>query len=325
MLSTYDTCALKYRETMEDHWSARFRGGALGYGQVVHEGLRVWYEGMMNHTPRPRAMEQAVQAIADGWPQDHPTDDFRTLERAQRLLLKHIETYPIENFTVLAVETPFLHPLGAWLDCQHSFVIKDESDNAWKHQDPLRDICPGFPGPKGNCDICGKPCEPIEYGGIYDLLVQFGQGQMSTLYVVDHKTTSQLGPTFFLQFKPNNQITGYCWGAEQMSDRKVAGAIINALCTTISGNMSFKRDFTNRDAADYAEFKTDVVTKCNMIVSHRLSGIWPKSTDQCQGKYGMCAFHSVHVLSDESERKQRRETDYVKRVWDFENRDGEPI
>lgn len=323
MLSALDDCMLKYKESMEDHWSSRFQGGALGHGIAIHAGLAAWYQGSIDNETQVQRMEKGVAEIQRAWNPEHPADDFRTLERAQRLFLKFIEKYPQETFKILAVEVPFALPItpAAWLDCNNSFHERDEPSGVYK----IRSFCTGKPTNDGYCFDCGKPCEPIEYGGIYDLLVQFGSQAMSTIYVVDHKTTSQLGPTYFLQFNPNNQITGYCWGAEQMSDRKVAGAIINTLCMTNAKDptMKFERGMTARTPADFAEFRSDVIWKCNAIATARRTGIWPKSTGMCQTKYGMCGYHSIHVLGDESERQLRRETDYVKRVWNFENRDGE--
>lgn len=323
MLSTFDDCMLKYKESMEDHWSSRFQGGALGHGIAIHAGLAAWYQGLLDGKSKNQRIDEGIAEIQRTWNPEHPRDDYRTLERAQKLLLKYIETYPQESFKILAVEVPFAVPLTppAWLDCANSFLVRD--DNYPHFVIPYigepRWNCPGKSDAAGLCGHCGRECEPIEYGGIYDLLVQFGA---STIYVVDHKTTSQLGSTYFLQFNPNNQITGYVWGAEQLSGRKVAGAIINAMCLTTAGNMKFERDMTARTPADLAEFRSDVIWKCNAIAQARRTGVWPKSTSMCQGKYGMCGYHSIHVLADEGERQLRRETDYVKRVWDFENRDG---
>lgn len=337
MLSAFDTCALKYKESMEDHWSSRFQGGALGHGIAMHAGLQAWYQGLLDEKDSVTRMKEAVAAIEKAWNPDHPKDDFRTLERAQRLMLEYIRAFPSETFKVLAVEVPFLLSLTpqAWLTCENSWYVKDEQMGLYEYRPPAmvdadgntlhHERCRAEADENGNCENCGFPCEEIEYGGIIDLIVQFGSAQ-STIYVVDHKTTSQLGSTYFLQFNPNNQITGYCWGAEQLSNSKVAGAIINALCMTTAGNMkvgSETRSITSRTQADYIEFRSDVIWKCNAIATARRTGVWPKSTDQCQGKYGMCGYHSIHVLGDESERQLRRETDYVKRVWDFENRDGE--
>ena len=62
---------------------------------------------------------------------------------------------------------------------------------------------------------------PLLYGGRFDFLGEFQSGN----YVVDDKTTSQLGQSWNKQWELNSQFTGYVWGAQQ-SGIEIAGAII---------------------------------------------------------------------------------------------------
>src|SRR5688572_2165511 len=123
MLSALDDCMLKYKESMEDHWSSRFQGGALGHGIAVHAGLAAWYQGSIDGETQVQRMEKGVAEIKRTWNPEHPQDDFRTLERAQRLFLEFIKKYPQETFKILAVEVPFALPITphAWLNCNNSF------------------------------------------------------------------------------------------------------------------------------------------------------------------------------------------------------------
>jgi hypothetical protein len=170
------------------------------------------------------------------------------------------------------------------------------------------------------CDECGAELEHIEYGGIFDTLVEMG-GQRPMLYVLEHKTTSQLGPLYFHQYYINNQVTGYVWGAQNLSGQRVGGAIINALCVTSSGKISFARQHTHRNAEDIERWKDDVAATCNMIREAEVAQHFPKFTGSCMGKYGMCAYHGVHILTTPDEQRRRLETDYVQSEWDFERRD----
>lgn len=68
--------------------------------------------------------------------------------------------------------------------------------------------------------------QPLLYAGRFDML-----GNMSgreTLFVVDEKTTSQLGPTWGNQWLIRAQFTGYVWGARQFG-HPVAGAIVRGI------------------------------------------------------------------------------------------------
>ena len=106
--------------------------------------------------------------------------------------------------------------------------------NIWPMpQDPIQ---PHFAG--------GKPCvefnfvlpipntrhpatgNPILYAGRFDMLGSM-RGQES-LFVVDEKTTSQLGPTWGNQWLIRSQFTGYTWGAREHR-HPVAGAVVRGI------------------------------------------------------------------------------------------------
>src|SRR5690606_1937638 len=66
-----------------------------------------------------------------------------------------------------------------------------------------------------------------------------------SLYLLDHKTTSIGGPTFFQEFYTALQFKGYKWAVEQMLGEPVAGVIINGLICRAplkNGNINFTFD-----------------------------------------------------------------------------------
>lgn len=66
--------------------------------------------------------------------------------------------------------------------------------------------------------------DPILYSGKFDMLGV----QQDTLWVVDEKTTSQLGQQWANQWDLNSQFTGYCMAAREYG-YPVAGAIIRGI------------------------------------------------------------------------------------------------
>lgn len=294
-LTMHQACPAKFDLSINQGWQPRRKSGALGFGAAFHEGMAQWYK-----TGDPNL---ARQAIEDSW-QEGPIDDYRTKQRCIQTFDEYIKVYPSESFVPVPgpdgpfIEVPFAIDTGTCLShCQ---------------------VC-GFDGNEYGihvCVRCKSPLEPIEYGGIFDGLVEFN----GSVYILEHKTTSMLGPTYFYQFKPNNQVTGYVWGASQLSGMRVGGAIINAICVTKTGKAKFERHLTTRQPEDIARWLRDVWTSCNEIDHHKRTGHWPMRTPSCM-QYGMCAFHGVHVLPSEREQLMRLEQDYVKQVWDFESRD----
>lgn len=70
-----------------------------------------------------------------------------------------------------------------------------------------------------------KSGEPIIYAGRFDML---GFLHEKVLFVVDEKTTKQLGQNWSKQWELRSQFTGYCWAAQQFG-YPVAGAIIRGV------------------------------------------------------------------------------------------------
>ncbi len=308
MLKTFQSCPLKYKTRMVDHWTGRWKSGALIFGAAVHEGLKAWYQGDLDGLSLSSRVEAAVSAIGEfpGW-DGAPSDDYRTKIRAQTLMIEYMRSYPSETFKVLKVEVPFLFGIGRKI----TWCPSCRFDN-----DPYAG---GFP--RILCSGCGEELEEIEYGGIFDALTQFGPGSQSVLYVLEHKTTSQLGAQYFHQFYIDNQPTGYVWGASQVSGKLVGGANINAMCLTSGGKMTFAREMVSRTPSDLERWKSDIAASANLIARAQRLGHWLMHTENCMGKYGKCEFFSVHQLSNPEEQRRRLETDYIKSEWDFERRD----
>lgn len=316
MLITYQRCPLLYKTRIKDWWTSPYASGALNHGQAMHAALAAWYQGAIDGLSTNQRIEAAVAALADAWPANHPVDDFRTKTKAVEVLVKYINQYPFESFQVTAVEVPFTFLLDrAILWCKSC-----ETENP-----PT--MGPGGP-PRMSCKFCGGALEEIEYGGVIDAMTQFGAGSASVQYILEHKTTSELGQYYFVQWEIHNQVTGYCWGGQQASGKLIGGANVNVICLTRGGNIKFDRKMIGVNPSQIEEWKNDVARTCNEIAYAERNGHWRKSTDHCVTKYGTCQFHSVHLLSDPEDRRRRLETDYIKQEWDFERRDDrapEPV
>jgi hypothetical protein len=231
---------------------------------------------------RRGSLDLAIQAIRDGWTEPNRTDDFRTMQKCIDVMRGYAKQYPNESFQIVGGLDPIL---------EASFTI--------------------------DTGLTTDAGTPIEYGGIFDGLVEFS----GHVYILEHKSTSVLGPTYFSQFKPNNQVTGYIWAARQMTGMRVAGAMINAIGVYKAGATRFERHLTTRTDAEIDEWLKSVQSTCNEIEYHDRKGFWPMRTTSCT-QYGLCEFHSVCSLADPTLRAKRLEQDFVREIWDYENRDG---
>lgn len=298
-LSMHQSCPAKYQLRMVEGWTSRRRTGALGFGSALHIGLATWYK-----TGDPVL---CLQEINKAWPDNMPIDDWRTKEKCIVTMAEYIKQYPTETWKVVGmpdnpvIEVPFTLDFGMYLPCT-TCSVKHGDERDW-----LEAIC----------HFCGMAKEALEYGGIYDMLVDFG-GQ---LFVVDHKSTSVLGPQYFNQFNPNNQMTGYIWAASQLSGAKVTGAIINAIGVMKTGKTKFEREITSRSPEAIEVWKRMVYVEACNIKEHERIGLFPWRTQSCT-MYGRCEYHDVHVLQHAPEQIKRLEQDFVRETWDYEMRDG---
>lgn len=276
-------------------WTPTRRSSALGFGAALHEGLAEWH--------RSGDLMKALEAISEAWPANMPIDDYRTKEKCLRTMAEYAKNYPSENFNVVRgpsgplIEIPFTLDTGRELPLELSW-LKEKRE--------------GLPYPDYS--------EPIEYGGIFDGLVELG----GSIYVLEHKSTSMLGNTYFNQFKPNNQVTGYVWAGGQMSGRKVGGAIINAIGVYKVGKTKFERSITGRFPEEIAEWLNNVHDVCVQIKTAEARMTFTRSTGACT-LYGLCEFHRVCSLGREPERQKMLEQEYQVEFWDYERRGGTEV
>jgi len=112
----------------------------------------------------------------------------------------------------------------------------------------------------------------ILWGGRLDTLVEWD----GALYVLEHKTCSRLGGSYFKQFSPNMQPTSYTFGASEYLGKKCHGVIINALepwkqvlrptVKTKKLEDHFARDPISRSERQIEDFKIEIVSTVKEIV-----------------------------------------------------------
>ena len=307
-LTMHQTCPAKYDLRIRQGWTSRGKSAALGFGGALHAGLATWY--------KTHDLGQSLLSIGEVWKDDQPIDDFRTKEKCITTMIEYSKSYPHESFQVVGapdnpmIEVPFTIELGRCVPFCGDWTAADGTEHhgcgVMQH---------GFENEV--CEKCGEPLEPIEYGGIFDGLIEFSH----QVFILEHKSTSVMGASYFNQFKPNNQVCGYIWGAGQLSGKKVVGAMVNAIGVYKAGATKFNREITSRSEGAITEWKKNVQSTCAEIRFHERHGFWPLRTMACT-LYGLCEFHSVHVLEHQTEREKRLENDFVKDHWDYELREA---
>lgn len=308
MLTTFQSCPAKYF-LRKAGWVPRRKSAALVGGGVLHYGMAEWY--------RSANLDAALDAMRSKWPEDVIGDDWRTLDKWIATMRAYAEEYPHESFTIVGapeapmVECTFTLDTGLFLDCEH---CPESKAIGWIDDMSRRDVCPR----------CGHELEVIEYGGIFDALIEFG----GKVWCLEHKTSSVFPQDaskrdyFWSSFKPNNQLSGYCWASAKMSGLRVGGAMVNAIGVYKVAKSAFGRQITSRSDVAIAEWLTNVRTVCQQIRDCERRGVFPMSTPACT-MYGRCEYHDVHSLDNEAEREKLLAQDYLLEPWNYDSRDQE--
>ena len=137
----------------------------------------------------------------------------------------------------------------------------------------------------------------LQWSGKIDIVHRDEDGH---LFVVDHKTTSIGGTTFFEDFKLAQQTHGYMWAAQEILGEPFAGFILNALIirkpTKTGVGMEFTREQHYYTQESIDEWKSDTLTTIETFIHYMLNGYYPKATAWCMGKYGKCPYFDVCTL-----------------------------
>lgn len=310
-LETFTTCprAAQYYFCLKRQ-TTRERS-ALKFGQIIHSALEARYLAASPMHAQSPAVEGVMlatveRAFADWSP---PEDDFRNHSFAVELINRYGVTYPFESFQVLRlpdgrpfVEVPFAIPLGE-IAINDTLLVRDVASGevALRHVGTIK----------------------VLWTGKIDLAYE-SNGQR---YIMDHKTTSMMGPSFFSEFELSHQTHGYVWAAESILGQPFTGYTINALATrkpTKTGkSLEFERKVYTVHRGLLTEWQTDcmhIVADCIEMVRR---GYMPKHTKWCVGKYGQCQFHAVCSLPTPEHRDLMLHSgDYGPVTWSPLNKDS---
>lgn len=145
--------------------------------------------------------------------------------------------------------------------------------------------------------------------------------------VLDHKTTSAMGKTYFEQYEHSFQLPGYAWAANQIFTESVSEVLIDVVYTLKASHQFFRRTF-RYTPADFREWTNNVkiwVDEINRNLDKHLyePEAWKKNWNECT-RYGLCQFNDVHFLTPQGDSRLRVLTnDYGIERWDPRRLDDE--
>lgn len=144
--------------------------------------------------------------------------------------------------------------------------------------------------------------------------------------ILDHKTTSQLGYSTMLKYKPNLQMMIYAWAAKLLVDKDLYSVTVDIISTAKNATKPIDECFARRVVTytddELAEFPAMFLELAREINEGAARGVWVPNFGHCMS-YGECAFRGV--CSEPVDMRDRiLESTYEKKVWS-PVREGEKV
>lgn len=298
----------------------------LTFGTAGHDVLEFRYVRYANELPTP-VMEDEQATLLSEFYQRNPVGEgeHRNLNHAIEVFIrKYNERYAQEPFRLLMYDKPIMCP-----KCE---------GHGTNHVPPR--ICLYCNGTGERTVMCELPFAvplykhqghsvqdiTVIYTGRIDLPVMWD----NRLFLIDHKTTSQLGPYFFEDKFMSAQLPGYAWAFEQVTKKVVHGVAINAIRTLTPTEKllsspsaaqqrwwmeSYARDRSYIRPGQIEEWRTNAIDLCEEFFWHYSRSYMPMKTTWCVGRYGRCQYIEVCKLGAENRELQLSSNMFTHNDW----------
>jgi len=152
--------------------------------------------------------------------------------------------------------------------------------------------------------------------GRIDKIVKWG----GAVWIVDHKTTSQMGPSYVKMAEPNMQFDGYIYAARALGYEAI-GVIVDALLvakglleSSTRGRLTpLLRYDSYRSPIQLAEYEHEIQMIQKDIAVCENTGYWCPNKDSCT-YYGECPYRRV-CMEESGLRERLLESEYTVEFW----------
>jgi len=150
--------------------------------------------------------------------------------------------------------------------------------------------------------------DPILYTGRADAVMNFAGGA----YVVDEKTTTQLGASWGRQWTLRSQFTGYQWACAKRGV-KAAGTVIRGV-SILKTKYDTLQVLTDRHPWEIDRWEDQLYKDLRRMEKCWRDGYWDYNLDHSCNDYAGCPFRDLVCKSQDPE--PWLELYFEKRVWD---------
>lgn len=262
-LGLFKTCPRLYQYTILEGWSSRDENTHLLFGAEYHSALEHFDHCLANGMDREAAVQDTVSKLVSrvwDWRPDPSTKAGRYKNRDS--LVGLVVDY-LDYFNPDPASTYIKSDGGPAVELTFGFDIdySPEHDSSQLYK------------------LCGHLDRVVSYDG--------------QLYVMDRKTTtSTLGPYYFANFNPSNQMSLYTFAGRVVLDTQIRGVIIDAAQIKLEEPNVFTRGFTYRTEAQLDEWQSDLRLTLDLAEHYALDGHYPQNDTSCD-RFGGCRFRSI--------------------------------
>lgn len=279
IMATLKSCSAKFSYEYIQNYKPKtagsvhlVAGGAFAKGMEVTR-QRFYIDGVDPDT----AMAEGLGALLAAYGNFDPGDSPKSPERMAGAFEFYFSHYPL----IRGEQDPIILP-GGKAGIEFNFVH------------PLPVVHP-------------QTGEPLLYSGRLDAIINFAGG----VFMVDEKTTSQLGPTWSRQWDLRSQFTGYAWGCRE-SGIKVDGAIVRGV-SILKTKYETQQAISYRPEWQIDRWLDELCEWLEQAISSWKRGRFLHNLDHSCAEYGGCPFRQACSSQDP---QPWLETFFERRHWD---------
>lgn len=281
MRSAFVACPQKYMRTYFQHWKPITESVDLVAGKAFAAGIetvRMEYYHKKNKDTEACLTAGVQKLIQEYGDFETPAGHVKTLDRMIGALDEYFQHY------------------GFATD-----LIQPHYDAEGK---PAVEFSFALPIPNTVHPTTG---DPILYTGRFDMLGVFN----NALFVVDEKTTKQLGQSWINSWTMASQFTGYCWAAKDFG-YPVAGAIIRGI-SILKTKYGHAESLQYRPQWFIDRWLVQLAKDVKRMISCWEADDWDYDLNTACNNYGQCPLVDV---CNSNNPVRVLENNFVKRVWD---------
>lgn len=278
MLASYKACPELFHKTYILEWKPKEVSVHLHAGASFARGLEVartsfYVDGLSSEDAIANGLMALLKAYGTF---ECPADSAKSAERMAGAFEFYFEQYPL----TMEDSVPIVLPGG-----------KRGIEFSFAHPLPIKHPVSG---------------DPLLYVGRMDAVASYAGGT----YIIDEKTTSQLGATWSRQWDLRAQFTGYAWGCIE-SGIRVDGAIVRGI-SILKTRYDTQQAITYRPEWQIDRWHSEMIEWIDEIKVSWMRGKWRHNLDHACAEYGGCQFRQACCSVDEA---PWLETYFQKRHW----------